>query len=309
MDTNGFWAVRPDMLGYGNSNNSFFNYQAQSIDGAEIADYNRITKNYDPTTITLLLNGQGFIPVSDRQRFNELHPKYGNGKKEESGRNESSKVKVDDFNRDSSSESQSYCVEEIKGMEADEEAIEVIEVPDASPEDKENDNPVLDSRPKGKKSRLKRDIVLTYDGFKEISLLSQRQKEKVQEGKTGGYESMLHTLKTKIVPNLIEKYKDEFKRSTAQKIRDAIYLLEFIHAFKLGDPAANKKDESLKGWAFPKDELIIEQTGITKNELPKLKKILVDERLLVIKKRKPKGGSEKDFYVPFYFPYDEDLQL
>lgn len=174
---------------------------------------------------------------------------------------------------------------------------------------KVTDDSVSNSLTKGKKSRLKRDIVLTYDGFKEISSLSQRQKEQVQEGNKGGYESMLHILKTKIAPTLIEKYKEEFNRNTAQKIRDAIYLLEFIHAYKLGDPAVNGQDDALKGWAFPKDELIIKKTGITKNELPKLKKILVNERLLVIKKRKPKGGSEKDFYVPFYFPYDEDLQL
>lgn len=309
MTTNDNWPIRADMLGYGNLDNDFHANQTQSNEGAELAEYIRITKSYNPATISLLLNGQGFIPDIDKQRFNELYLKYGKGKEEPTGRIQSSDINEDDMGEwdwGLYSESRIHWMEEIKAREGNEKA---FKVPDTMADEQEGSELVSIPHPTGKKSRLKREITLTYDGFKEISSMSQRQKVQVQEGNKGGYELMLHTLKTKIVPTLIDKYKDEFKRSTGQKIRDAVYLLEFIHAYKLGDPKANGQDESLKGWAFPKDELIIEQTGITKNELPKLKKILVDERLLVIKKRKPKGGSEKDFYVPFYFPYDDGLPL
>jgi hypothetical protein len=136
METNGIWSIGPDMLGYGNSEKSFYTNQTQSIEGAEVNDYIRITKNYDPLTVSLLLKGQGFIPDIDKQRFNELYPKYGIGKDEQSGSNELSKVKEDNFenwNWDLYSESRRYWVEEIKQMEADKN---VIEVPVASPEEK-----------------------------------------------------------------------------------------------------------------------------------------------------------------------------
>jgi hypothetical protein len=141
MTSNDTWTMSPEMLGYGNSNNSFYNNQTQSTEGAELAEYIRITKNYDSLTISLLLEGLGFIPTSDKQRFNELYPKYGNGKEALTGSNESSKVKEDDFedwNWDLYSESRRNWVEGIKAKEGNKEAIELIEVnevPDVLPDE------------------------------------------------------------------------------------------------------------------------------------------------------------------------------
>lgn len=148
MDTNGYWPVRPDMLGYGNSNDSFFTCQTQSTEGAKLAEYNRITNHYDPDTISLLLNGQGFtFSDEDRQRFNELYPKYGYGNGRQMGSNQSAD-KLDDFDEwdwELYSESRLHWIEEIKAKEANGSVIEINEEPDASPEEYENNGEAEDS--------------------------------------------------------------------------------------------------------------------------------------------------------------------
>jgi hypothetical protein len=146
MDTNGIWLIDPSMLGNGNSNNSFPTNNTQ-IEGAEIADYLRITNSYDPATISLLLNGQGFFSDSDRQRFNDLYPTYGNGEEEQSGSNQSSKVKEDDLNEwdwDLYSESREYWINEIMAEESKYKTIEVNEESDALPEEDENNEEAND---------------------------------------------------------------------------------------------------------------------------------------------------------------------
>ncbi|MGE6609840.1 winged helix-turn-helix domain-containing protein [Peribacillus sp. NPDC076916] len=143
MDTNDTWTISPDMLGYGNSDNSFYTNQIQSTEGAEIIDYIRITKNYDPATISLLLYGHGFtFTDEDRQRFNELFPKYGFGKEEQTGSNQSSEKQDDlsEWDWDLYSESQELWIEEIKAKEVVEQSIEVNKGPDALPEEQENGN-------------------------------------------------------------------------------------------------------------------------------------------------------------------------
>jgi DNA-binding MarR family transcriptional regulator len=125
MNTNDVLPTTPDMYGYGNSNNSFFNYQTQSIEDAEVNDYIRITNNRNPLTVELLLKGQGFgFSDEDRQRFKELYLKYGYGEVKED--NQSSTKQEDNLS--------GWDQEEIKAMETDEGG---IEVPDAPPEEKE----------------------------------------------------------------------------------------------------------------------------------------------------------------------------
>ena len=46
MTTNDDWLIGPELLGYGNLDNSFFNPQTQTNEGTELTDYIRITKNY-----------------------------------------------------------------------------------------------------------------------------------------------------------------------------------------------------------------------------------------------------------------------
>lgn len=139
-----------------------------------------------------------------------------------------------------------------------------------------------------------------YGGFREIKAEAYAQKEAVLNGDQGGYEPHLHRLFTVVC----EKFKAKYGNPNG---RDAVFLLAFLHANKLGETAPLTYPVELRGWAFPKDVDIIEKTGISKARLPVLKRILREERYVIIKKRTYRR-SVKDYYLPFYWPHNLPLE-
>jgi hypothetical protein len=140
-----------------------------------------------------------------------------------------------------------------------------------------------------------------YDRFDEIASYSFAQKRQIMTAGTSGFEPHTHDLYRIVAPMLTEKY-------DGRTARDCVFFLGYLHANRLGEGAAieRKIDRRLIGWAFPKDDDIQAKVGLSKARLGKLRKILVNERLLIVKKRHY-DRHPKLYYLPFYTPYPEWL--
>lgn len=158
-------------------------------------------------------------------------------------------------------------------------------------------------QPNNKGGRKKRNLPSDYkDGFNQfdkIGMIRDKQLENIF-----GY-SMSYT----IIPNETKKnvFKKMKKKYKPQKAKNALWMWEYLHTMtynKEDNSEDSKVNPNLKGWAFPTNEQIAEDCGISINALTELKRILVNEKLLIVKKREYKG-KEKDYYLPLYFPYDE----
>jgi len=140
-----------------------------------------------------------------------------------------------------------------------------------------------------------------FNGFDGIAGHSFRQKERVLGAETTGYEPHMHDLYRKLAPELAAKY-------GGRTARDCVFFLGYIHAHRLGEGAAQKMqiDKRLIGWAFPKDDDINAQLSMSKGLLNQVRRILISERLLIVKKRYY-NRSPKLYYLPFYEAYGEEL--
>lgn len=171
MNTNGFWPIRSEYLGKGNSFDNFNFNQNQTNESNELVDYVRITDNYDPRTISLLLKGHGFgFSDEDRQRFNELYQRYGYGKeKEDKQPLEINKDDSRELNQEMFTESPEQQKERLKETEA----IEVNDKMDTSSEGK------ADKKEKVKKDRKRSKTVMDKKvSYTDYDLIMQEQGRK-----------------------------------------------------------------------------------------------------------------------------------
>lgn len=140
-----------------------------------------------------------------------------------------------------------------------------------------------------------------FEHFDRLAQHNTEQKERVLGGATTGYEPHMHDLYRKLAPDLTAKY-------GGRTARDCVFLLGYLHAHRLGEGAAREKriDKRLIGWAFPKDNDIREQVGLSHDKLRELREILVSERLVIVKKRHY-DRHPKLYYLPFYAAYEGEL--
>jgi|GEM_PF-5737150 len=142
-----------------------------------------------------------------------------------------------------------------------------------------------------------------FKGFGALHDSKSEQHIQVKEGKEfGGYTTIPHDLYRKVFPELLKKYTGHRE---AEKVRAAFHLLLYLHSMSYGGGRDEKYDSRLFGWSWPKDEQIMRDTGIGKNQLKARKELLQSEGLLKIEKVRTKNGNVKDYYLPFYLPYDD----
>lgn len=140
-----------------------------------------------------------------------------------------------------------------------------------------------------------------YEEFPKLKAQADAQKSVVLSRKKGGYEPHLHSLYREVLPDLTARH-------GAQKGRNMITLLAFLHAHKVGQPDEAKGiPKEIVGWAFVSNRYICDMLAMKENTLISLKKALKEERLVIIRKS-PYKGNEKDYYLPFYFPYDDEKE-
>lgn len=134
-----------------------------------------------------------------------------------------------------------------------------------------------------------------FVGFDEIAEVRKRQQDNVY----GMSHMVLPTnLFHEVMPKLIEEY-------GVKDGRDAFDLLLFLHSMTYHSDKKNI-DKKLKGWAFPGNDGIIKHLRVSKDRLKKLKNILLEEELIVYKKRKF-NGKETDYYLPLFYRYHDNL--
>jgi hypothetical protein len=138
-----------------------------------------------------------------------------------------------------------------------------------------------------------------YAGFRELAEQAKAQKDRVLNAGTGGWEPHSHTLYKTILPRMVAKY-------GPQKGRNMVTLLAYLHASKVGETAPLSIPVELRGWAMVSNATITADLGMKEGTLIELKKALVAERLLIVRKR-PYNGNLKDYYLPFYYPYDGEI--
>ncbi len=142
-----------------------------------------------------------------------------------------------------------------------------------------------------------------FKGFDELHELKFNQHMHIKEGeKYGGYTMIPHILFREVFPKILMRYR---KKGEPEKLRSAFHLLIYLHSMCYGGGNDEKYDKRLYGWAFPTDKQITRDTGIGKDQLKARKEILQKERLLKIVKVKTKNGRPKDYYLPFYFPFQD----
>ncbi|MBA4542021.1 hypothetical protein H1164_03780 [Thermoactinomyces daqus] len=123
--------------------------------------------------------------------------------------------------------------------------------------------------------------------LKKGAELAKRQKGQLMHD--GGYAMITHEIGRDLLPRLVEEH-------GGRDARDAIALYIYLHAHTSGESA-----NDLYLWAFPTVERICTDTGIDKNRLKKVTRILIDNGLLRAIKL-PWRGNVKNVYLPLYFP-------
>ncbi|EES73317.1 hypothetical protein POTG_02069 [Paenibacillus sp. oral taxon 786 str. D14] len=132
--------------------------------------------------------------------------------------------------------------------------------------------------------------------LKHLAQIAIQQKETVLERGKGGYSPSLHDLFRVQLPELGAKYE---KRAA----RDAIILLLYLHAYVNGTEA-----NEYYMWAFPTVEQIQEETGIHKDRIKPLCRILETEGLLITKMTKW-HGNQKKMYLPLFYPISDVIPI
>ncbi|MGM0874477.1 MAG: hypothetical protein ACQEWV_06665 [Bacillota bacterium] len=142
-----------------------------------------------------------------------------------------------------------------------------------------------------------------FKGFDELQELKFDQHMHIKEGeKYGGYTMIPHILYREVFPKILKRYR---KKGDPEKLRSAFHLLIYLHSMCYGGGNDERYDKRLYGWAFPANKQIIENTGIGKDQLKERKDILQKEGLLKVVKVKSKNGRPKDYYLPFYYPFQD----
>ncbi|GIN10204.1 hypothetical protein [Shouchella clausii] len=136
-----------------------------------------------------------------------------------------------------------------------------------------------------------------YEGFRELNDMARAQKERVLEGATGGFEPHSHALYKTLLPAFRERY-------GANKARDMVSMLGYLHASKVGETSSLKIAPELRGWAMVKVETIMRDLAMSKRTVNDGLRLLQEERMLIVRKA-PYNGNIKNYYLPFYYPFSD----
>lgn len=127
--------------------------------------------------------------------------------------------------------------------------------------------------------------MLGIDNIKELAAMAADQKDRLLN--TGGYTPVANKLYRNIMPDLLTKY-------PGRDVRDALIIYGYLQAYVCG----NKKEDHYM-WAFPTREQIGRDTGIHKDRIYPLTKLLEDEGFIKTIKI-PWEGYVKRLYLPLY---------
>lgn len=120
--------------------------------------------------------------------------------------------------------------------------------------------------------------------FKDGARIAESRK---RDSKGKGFQQVQHDVFRKLLPRLAKKYK-------GQTARDAVIFYLYLFGYVSGD-----KENEYYCWAYPTTDKIVEDTGLHRNRVSKLTKLLKDENLLLV--RYEYKGKPKKFYLPLHF--------